>query len=129
MAPLDSPDKKSKVRFHDEVRVKKIKRRGHGIPVRLMQKEPRWEEDENEEGEGGEEDKDLEEYEDDDEELEYGNTDDEDDGEEEEEYGEEGTSNEDEGDRETIERLKDDLFAEDQETPAKGMSVCIVAKP
>lgn len=115
---MESPGKTSKVRFHDEVRVKEIKSRGKGNPVSIMKNGITWEEEEEEE-----EDEDDYEFEDD------GESDDENEGElDEGDDDDEGTSNEGEGGRETIERLKDDLFAENEEVPSKGIAARITIR-
>lgn len=105
------PDKASKVRFHDEVRVKKIKSRGKGNSVASMKNMMVREEEEDEEDEefGEEWAKDgLDDDHDMDEDFEYVD--------EEEDVAEDG------GGRETIERLKDDLFAEDDAVHTKGLT-------
>ncbi|KIK21355.1 hypothetical protein PISMIDRAFT_104120 [Pisolithus microcarpus 441] len=109
--------KPSKVRFHDEVKVKKIKARGKGLPVSAMM----YEEDDEDDEEFVVEDDDS-----DDQEMFKESSDD--DEEEDEEGDEEEEEEEDEGDEEegevagtedgtrlAIERMKDDLFAEDEE--------------
>ncbi|KAL4068064.1 U3 small nucleolar ribonucleoprotein complex, subunit Mpp10, partial [Scleroderma citrinum] len=99
--------KQSKVRFHDQVKVKKIKAKGKGLPVSTMMYEE-------------EEDDDDDDYipEDSDEEV-FGEgieeDDDDDDEEDDENEDENEDEDEDEGNRSTIERLKDDLFAEEEE--------------
>ncbi|KAI0374201.1 Mpp10 protein [Pilatotrama ljubarskyi] len=104
---------KGKVRFHDEVRVKKIKAKGNNLPVSAMF----YEDDEEDEEDEGEEDDEMDDDED-------GFEDDEDMGEEgmalsddDEEDEEDDAMEEDEegAEYETMERLKDDLFADDEE--------------
>ncbi|KAI0662794.1 Mpp10 protein [Cubamyces menziesii] len=125
------PPSKGKVRFHDEVRVKKIKAKGKNLPVSTMfyEEEEDEEDDSNgEEEEGSEEDSDesagdAEEDFDNGEDLEDvsmlddGSVGDLEDGD---------VSMEDDDEEhagyETIERLKDDLFADDDEKPEEGMS-------
>lgn len=107
---MESLGKTSKVRFHDEVRVKEIKSRGKGNPVSIMKNGITWEEEEEEDGDDYEFEDDEESDDENEEEL------------EEEDDDDEGTSNEGEGGRETIERLKDDLFAENEEVPSKGIA-------
>jgi U3 small nucleolar RNA-associated protein MPP10 len=110
------------------VRVKKIKSRGKGNPVALMKSGLMLEEDDDDDDDDEEEEEgeefggqfgDSEEGEEDD----IHDEEDEEDGE-----GDDGTSNESAGGRETIERLKDDLFAEDEETLSKSKTSNITAK-
>lgn len=102
-----SISKRSIVRFHDQVKVKKIKAKGKGLPVSTML----YEEDDDDDDDG---DFTLEDMEDIDDEV-----DDEDEGEDGNGDGdvgdEDGDDDDDEGNRATIERLKDDLFAEEGE--------------
>ncbi|EGN96338.1 hypothetical protein SERLA73DRAFT_112603 [Serpula lacrymans var. lacrymans S7.3] len=98
------PKSTSKVRFHEEVRIKNIKAQGKGLPVSTMYEEG---DDDDEE----------------DMEVNYDTTDvnsgsildDIDDEDESEDEADEDETSEAGDDRETIERLKDDLFAEDEE--------------
>ncbi|KAF8591856.1 Mpp10 protein [Ramaria rubella] len=113
--PQGTGNKTSKVRFHEEVRVKKIKQRGKGIPVALMKSGPVFDDDEDEDdvfGEGFDEQWGGHEL---DEEEEDGveEVSNEESGEDEDD--EKDTNKDGGGGRETIERLKDDLFAEDEE--------------
>ena len=115
--------KAGKVRFHEEVKVKKIKPKGKGLPVNTS---VYWEEemdDEEFEGFGDQDgmlnghldlDNDCEDSEDDEDEDEDNedddmdedeDEDDEDSGEDDQEVGQKG--------RQAVERLKDDLFAEE----------------
>ena len=126
--------KTGKVRFHEEVKVKRIKAKGKGLPVNTP---AFWEEvDENEEefkGFGGEDgitnghlDLDYEVDSDDDDDEEDGEDFDMgDDGEEEEdEDGDEDDQEIGQKGREAVERLKDDLFAEEdsEQGPGEGES-------
>ena len=104
-----SISKMSMVRFHDQVKVKKIKAKGKGLPVSTMLYE--------EDGDDDDDDFTLEDMEDIDDEV-----DDEDEGEDGNGDGDGDVGDEDgddddddEGNRATIERLKDDLFAEEGE--------------
>ncbi|KAL4260728.1 MPP10 family protein [Pleurotus pulmonarius] len=126
-----SPKKPGTVRFAEEVRVKKIKSKGKSLPVSTMYEDDDDEDeeyededgmladdfgelgmDEDEEGDGfnfgeeGEEDEDDDDDDDESGEDEQDNVSDDDDDDEE---GEEGEG------RETIERLKDDLFADEED--------------
>ena len=133
-----------KVRFHEEVKVKKIKPKGKGLPVNTpaywteeMNDDEEFEGFESEEGmlnghldldqdyevdsedEDGDDDDDDDGVEDDDDDGEDDEKDDdEDDGEDDQDIGQEG--------RQAVERLKDDLFAEEdsEEEPEKGLSDC-----
>ncbi|EIW64701.1 Mpp10 protein [Trametes versicolor FP-101664 SS1] len=120
--PIERPTpSKGKVRFHEEVRVKTIKAKGKNLPVASMfyedDDEEEEEEEEDEEGEGLSFDieEDME-----DEDAMLGS------GSEEFEDGDEDESMEgDESDAgyETMERLKDDLFADDEDDmPQEGLS-------
>lgn len=115
-----SPKKAGTVRFHEEVRVKNIKAKGKNLPLSTLEDDD--DEDDEEEdayeafGETG-----------------FGEMD-EDEEEEAEEADEDGDQNSgaesDTGSfngAETIERLKDDLFAEEEDEPPEGgmASVCI----
>ena len=112
----------SKVRFHEEVRVKKIKAKGKNLPVNTMfYEEEGDEEDDDYEGEEGVEldDEDAMEGE------EREGTDEEDEDEDEDEDSEEAEDismgdEESEHGFATMERLKDDLFADDEEDPKEG---------
>ncbi|KAI0825164.1 U3 small nucleolar ribonucleoprotein complex, subunit Mpp10 [Trametes gibbosa] len=110
---------KGKVRFHEEVRVKKIKAKGKNLPLSTMFDEDE-DEDEDEddddgseeeasedEGEGSDQDEDME----DDEAMLSGES--EDDGDEDE--GEDSDDAMEGADYETMERLKDDLFADEED--------------
>lgn len=111
-----STSKPSKVRFHDQVKVKKIKARGKGLPVSAMMYEEDDEDDEDfvpEDDDSNDEEMYVEVSDDEEGEDEEGDEDeDEEEGEEDEE--EEDVQTED-GTRLAIERMKDDLFAEDEE--------------
>ncbi|KAI6103540.1 U3 small nucleolar ribonucleoprotein complex, subunit Mpp10 [Pisolithus sp. B1] len=116
-----STSKPSKVRFHDQVKVKKIKARGRGLPVSAMMYEEDDEDDEEfvaEDDDGSDQetykelsDDDEEEDEDEDEDEEEGEGDDDDD--DDDEAGEDAVT--EDGTRLAIERMRDDLFAEDEE--------------
>lgn len=118
---MDRPTpSKGKVRFHEEVRVKTIKAKGKNLPVASMfyeddDEDEEDEEEEEEEGEGLSFDID-EDMEDEDAILSEGS--------EEFEDGDEDESmdgDEDGAEYETMERLKDDLFADDEdEMPQEG---------
>ncbi|KZT30412.1 Mpp10 protein [Neolentinus lepideus HHB14362 ss-1] len=110
------PSKTTKVRFHDEVRVKKIKAKGKGLPVIFVNGVPddlslvdeygeeiSDDEDERiERTEGSEEESNLE---------------------DEDEPSESEAAGDDEfGDINTMERFKDDLFAEGDEQPQSDLS-------
>jgi U3 small nucleolar RNA-associated protein MPP10 len=126
------PNKSSKVRFHEQVRVKKIKASGKNLPVSMMYV-PNDDEDGDEDdyvgGEGFEDgfgesmllDEDEEDGED--EVIEEGNDHDDQIPEDENTSEEEDDSELDTDDeqRETIARLKDDLFAEDDESEEQSM--------
>ncbi|TBU38040.1 Mpp10 protein [Dichomitus squalens] len=104
----------SKVRFHEEVRVKKIKAKGKNLPVNTMY----YEEEEDEDEDGDYEDEEEVELDEDEAMAGIG----------EDEYDEEDTaedaSMEDEGEQgfATMERLKDDLFADEEEHSQEGLS-------
>ncbi|KAI0639368.1 U3 small nucleolar ribonucleoprotein complex, subunit Mpp10 [Trametes polyzona] len=111
---------KGKVRFHEEVRVKKIKAKGKNLPVSAMFYEEEEEEEGSEEdGEGAfDENEDDEGMEEDEEGVTLRSDSDEEDEEgEEEEDDEDEPMEEDDGDAEyqTMERLKDDLFADEDD--------------
>ncbi|PIL31997.1 hypothetical protein GSI_06701 [Ganoderma sinense ZZ0214-1] len=120
--PVDSPSA-GKVRFHEEVRVKKIKAKGKNLPVNTMF----YEEEENEDEDGDYEDE--ESVDDDDEGLledEMAALDSDEDDEMDEEDEDVSMEDEDEDASEvgfaTMERLKDDLFAEDEEDSQENLS-------
>ena len=129
--------KAGKVRFHEEVKVKKIKPKGRGLPVNTpaFWQEEMDDDDEEEEFVGFEDEErmvnghldldqdyevDSEDDEDDEDEEEYDMDDDEEDSDEDEDDGEDDDEDS-EGDdqeigqkgRQAVERLKDDLFAEE----------------
>ncbi|KAK0465145.1 U3 small nucleolar ribonucleoprotein complex, subunit Mpp10 [Desarmillaria tabescens] len=114
--------RKDGVRFHDEVRVKKIKAKGKNLPLSLMFNAG---EDEDEDEDEDDEDDGLMEalqYDEDEGEgvLDDSNEDkDEEDGDEDMDT-EDGTSEHSGGD--AIDRLKDDLFAEEDEEPERDQS-------
>lgn len=107
------PSKKSgQVRFHDEVRVKTIKAKGKGIPVGTADLLYVGDVDEDEDGFGEEvtfdDDEEEEERQKGDEDVvDFGSTG-------------ENQSEHEAGGLETIQRLKDDLFAEDQTPDDQG---------
>ncbi|KAF7436887.1 hypothetical protein PC9H_003721 [Pleurotus ostreatus] len=130
-----SPKKPGTVRFAEEVRVKKIKSKGRSLPVSSMYEDDEDDDDdegyededgmladdfgelgmdEDEDGKGfafgedGEEDEDEDEDDDDDDD-ESEEDEEQDDDSDDDESGEEGEG------RETIERLKDDLFADEED--------------
>lgn len=124
--PSSGP-KKAGVRFHDEVRVKNIKAKGKNLPVSMTSRPT--EEDDDEDEEFGEkmsdsEDEDLEEEELSDE-AESG---DEEMGSSENDDSEEGGSEDGQDTRETIERFKDDLFADDEDIEETGKRFELVAR-
>jgi U3 small nucleolar RNA-associated protein MPP10 len=102
------------VRFHEEVRVKNIKAKGKNLPLAALDAEDDDDDDEDDEYEdfGG-----------------FGELDE--DGEEDEESDANGGQDESSGDEdplndsfngaETIERLKSDLFAEEEDEPPEGV--------
>ncbi|KAG5653078.1 hypothetical protein H0H81_002458 [Sphagnurus paluster] len=102
------PSKVNGVRFHDEVRVKKIKAKGKNLPLSSM-------DDDSDEEEGSEEYLKLQEAPD--EMLDEGSEDSSVSGDDEDSVDEDESGNDESGDdettRDTIERLKDDLFAEE----------------
>ncbi|KII94333.1 hypothetical protein PLICRDRAFT_50314 [Plicaturopsis crispa FD-325 SS-3] len=126
----------SKVRFHEEVRVKNIKAKGKNLPLNAMEEDEEDEEDEeyDEEEDDGLEGLSMKELrqkmleaeamdEDEDEdgsEDEEGSEDDEGEGESGSDDDEPSDEEDDDG-RDTIERLKDDLFAE-EEAPEPDLS-------
>ncbi|KAH7883621.1 Mpp10 protein [Phlebopus sp. FC_14] len=101
----------SRVRFHEEVKVKKIKARGKGRPVSSVQEDDSDEEDIEQVRDAGDIQVDAEDSEGPEiiEDLSYDKED-----------MSDGHS-ENDGDKTTIERLRDDLFAEDEE-PRKDMT-------
>ncbi|OBZ79155.1 U3 small nucleolar RNA-associated protein MPP10 [Grifola frondosa] len=103
-APKTDRISNGKVRFHEEVRVKKIKAKGKNLPVSTIFSEEDEEEDEDEYGEMM-----L------DEESEPDSDEDEDEDENNVESSEENSDQGSEDGQETIERLKDDLFADEEE--------------
>ncbi|KAJ6575152.1 U3 small nucleolar ribonucleoprotein complex, subunit Mpp10 [Mycena capillaripes] len=106
-----SPRKAGTVRFHEEVRVKNIKAKGKNLPLSTLDEEDDEDDDEDDFGESGE--------------PEFGRMD-----EDEDEDAEEGSEPESDEDSlqgsfdgaETIERLKDDLFAEEEDGPPQDLS-------
>ncbi|KAH9898432.1 U3 small nucleolar ribonucleoprotein complex, subunit Mpp10 [Cubamyces lactineus] len=123
---------KGKVRFHDEVRVKKIKAKGKNLPVSTMfyEEEEDEEDDSGEEGEEGSEGGSDESAGDVEEEFDHGEDMEDvsmlDDGSVGDVEGSDVSMEDDDEEHtgyETIERLKDDLFADDDdEKPEEGMS-------
>ncbi|KAI8995597.1 U3 small nucleolar ribonucleoprotein complex, subunit Mpp10 [Trametes punicea] len=121
-SPSKSSPSKGKVRFHDEVRVKKIKAKGKNLPVSTVFYEEEEEEDLDDEEDLGEGDMDADEERfDDNEEMEDDqmlsrSSEDEDEGEQSggDEYMDE-ERDEETAEYATIERLKDDLFADDED--------------
>lgn len=121
----DGP-KKAGVRFHNEVRVKNIKAKGKSMSLSAMYD---LGEDESDEEFSAEEEDDDEEDDDEEAEGEDDEFEDEEEGyaieadeEEDEDIEMDSQSEDDDEDtRETIERLKDDLFADDDDEPQTGM--------
>ncbi|KIJ68411.1 hypothetical protein HYDPIDRAFT_82734 [Hydnomerulius pinastri MD-312] len=109
-----TPLKSSKVRFNEQVKVKKIKAVGKGMPVSSMDDDDSDEEEEME-GINGLEEMDDGDGDDDDDEMAHSEDD-------EMEEGLNDGDSENGADWSTIERLKDDLFAEDEEEPQKDMT-------
>ncbi|KIY71598.1 Mpp10 protein [Cylindrobasidium torrendii FP15055 ss-10] len=111
--PGPSP-KKGGVRFHDEVRVKKIKARGKNLPVATMYAGGGDDDDEDEDDLPAFEDG----WEDEEDEDEMGEEDDFDEAEEDEELDEGSDASGDDGSEqsidETMDHFKDDLFADDE---------------
>ncbi|KAJ7786353.1 U3 small nucleolar ribonucleoprotein complex, subunit Mpp10 [Mycena metata] len=108
-----SPRKPGTVRFHEEVRVKNIKPKGKNLPLNSM----------DEEDDDDDDDDDFESFE----EAGFGEMDDNeaDDGDGDEESQPESEEESLEGSfhgGETIERLKDDLFAEEEDEPPQDLS-------
>ncbi|KAK7050943.1 U3 snoRNP protein [Paramarasmius palmivorus] len=123
----ESPKKAGSVRFHDEVRVKKIKAKGKSRPTAQMYMNDDDDDDDDEEfaefgeSDGWEEGDDFGEEMDDADEEGWGGVDDQDDdGDEDISMGEDDET--EDNPRDTIERLKDDLFAEDESEVQKDMS-------
>ncbi|KAI0078906.1 Mpp10 protein [Panus rudis PR-1116 ss-1] len=121
------------VRFHEEVRVKKIKAKGKNLPVSLMYQPPSDEDDEddvedvNGDFQGYDEDIGSDQQSSDGEESGSQDESDDEGSHAEEESGESIGSGDEEVDafqsRETIDRLKDDLFAEeDERDPQAGLT-------
>ncbi|KAK0456486.1 U3 small nucleolar ribonucleoprotein complex, subunit Mpp10 [Armillaria borealis] len=111
--------RKDGVRFHDEVRVKKIKAKGKNLPLSLMFNA---DEDEDEDGEGEDDDDEglIEELQgDEDEDEDFSDVGDGDEDNEDMDM-EDGASERSGGD--AIDRLKDDLFAEEDEEPEQDQS-------
>jgi U3 small nucleolar RNA-associated protein MPP10 len=114
----DTRPKSGKVRFHDEVRVKSIKARGKGMPVSTMSligdAEDEDEEcSDQENGLIGDDDMVVDDFDEEPDDL-----DDEDD--EEVEADQSSDEDEDISGRNAIERLKDDLFAEDEDDDTRA---------
>lgn len=126
-AHLTASSSTGRVRFHEEVRVKNIKARGKNIPTAVLYDDP--DDDDYEPEDVDSEEDDGSEEEGDEEDEEYGELISEDGSEENDEYGsnedeEESsqTSRDDDDDLETIERFKDDLFAEEDEKHQTDMT-------
>ncbi|KAH9944411.1 Mpp10 protein [Epithele typhae] len=124
--PASGAASTGKVRFNDQVRVKKIKAKGKNLPVSAMF----YEEEEEDEGEDssyvdtiGDDDDNDDDKEDEDEDMSAEEDEDSDDDELEEE-DETSIEDEDYDDLATIRRTKDDLLADDdeEEDDQKGMS-------
>lgn len=100
--------KNTQVRFHDEVKVKIIKNKGKGLPVSAMNIVPSLNDDDEDEDDDEEDELTL---------SDNGSQDESSSKDEDEEENEEGDDEEGDGDegREAIDRLKDDLFADDDE--------------
>ncbi|KAK7064202.1 Mpp10 protein-domain-containing protein [Favolaschia claudopus] len=108
--PRSKPKKAGTVRFHEEVRVKNIKPKGKNLPLN-----PQAEEEDDDDDEDFDEESESEEGDD-------GEEDDEEDGDEDEDVaGESGEGSAFHG-TETIERLKNDLFAEEEDEPPEDLS-------
>lgn len=117
-SPMNTVKKTSKVRFHEEVKVRNIKAKGKNLPLSTMYDDDE-EDDDDEYGEQmdfedfeGEVDSDL--SRDGEDEIEGPSIGNDDDFEDEDDT--EDGSDADNG-RDTIARLKDDLFADEEETP------------
>ncbi|KAJ7837591.1 Mpp10 protein-domain-containing protein [Mycena olivaceomarginata] len=113
-----SPKKAGTVRFHEEVRVKKIKAKGKNLPLNTMDDDSD-EEDDEEDGYGDFGDLGGE--------TGFGEMDDgsdegEEDGDEGSEPDSDGHSEGSSNGAETIERLKSDLFAEEEDEPSHDLS-------
>lgn len=123
-SPDSAPPRQSKVRFHEEVKVRSIKSQGKGKKLSAMpwdiEDDDDDDEDDDEDDMLGDEDEEM-----DDDELE-------DEVEEEDEEDEEGDNSDEDimsDGLETIQRLKDDLFAEDDEDQAnEGELISIVLR-
>ena len=106
------PPKASKVRFHEEVRVRNIKPKGKNLPLSTM-----YDEDDEEDGEYGfGEEMSFDDGLGEGEEMVFSNADSDD-----EDEDEKVSSNESDDDQDTIGRLKDDLFAEEDESDRKSV--------
>lgn len=134
--PKDKPSSNGKVRFHEEVRVKNIKAKGKNLPVATMYS---LEDDEDEDEDYVDMVKEEDESEDDEDDLEdedvgegsvslSGGSEDFEMGDEGEEESEESEEESEEGwtHREAIDRLKDDLFADDDELEESGMRMIVI---
>ncbi|KAJ7619063.1 U3 small nucleolar ribonucleoprotein complex, subunit Mpp10 [Mycena polygramma] len=107
-----SPQKAGTVRFHEEVRVKNIKAKGKNLPLNTPEDDD--DEEEEEDGYGEFEGEGF-----------GGMNDDDDEDEDEEEEGDDSESDSLESNfngAETIERLKGDLFAEEEDEPPQDLS-------
>lgn len=114
--------KKTTVRFHDEVKVKNIKAKGKNLPLSATFEDFTGGDDDDEYGEMGEgEDEYADEDEDEDLDAEDGSDDDA--SEEDEDMGSEDDSegpNERLNTQETMGRIRDDLFADEEESETEG---------
>ncbi|KAF7964949.1 hypothetical protein HWV62_1448 [Athelia sp. TMB] len=109
------PKKTTKVRFHDEVRVRNIKAKGKNMPLSSM-----YDDDDDEEyGAGGDGENAWHEELEDGEDDEASDSEDEDGSEAEDNEDEEGSED---GGRDTIARLKDDLFADEEEPEEEDLT-------
>ncbi|KAJ6604688.1 U3 small nucleolar ribonucleoprotein complex, subunit Mpp10 [Mycena vulgaris] len=121
-----SPKKSGTVRFHEEVRVKNIKAKGKNLPLNTLDVEEDEDEDDEDAGYGGFGETGFGEMDDDDDEDDP----DEDGNEDEDGSGDESSGAESDEDSlngsfngaETIERLKGDLFAEEEDEPSEDLS-------
>ncbi|KAL0571527.1 U3 snoRNP protein [Marasmius crinis-equi] len=139
--PPEPPKKAGSVRFHDEVRVKKIKATGKNRPTNSTFLADDGDEDEDEDDDDDDEEAgfsfsdlgggDMEEdgfgdFEEEEEDGgafgDLGNDEEEDDDEQDDEEDEDEDDDEAANPRDTIERLKDDLFAEEEPDQQKDMS-------
>ncbi|KAI0724517.1 U3 small nucleolar ribonucleoprotein complex, subunit Mpp10 [Cerioporus squamosus] len=112
-----------KVRFHEEVKVRKIKAKGKNLPVSAMFYEE--EEDDGEDDVEYEDEDGVDSNEDEDEEMGEDEGPLDSDSEEAEEDGEDVSMDDEEDEQSglaTMERLKDDLFADDEENVQEGLS-------